>query len=256
MDQPTVEPKPGADRLTRTLRWVVGSVVGIVVLGGGVIAAAYFTTPAALRRPANGHFHFRLQVVVDAKPVNFADDKYQTEFNADICTAALTKQPVHFHDKLDQFVHIHWANISGGIVLKNYGWNLIGGATKTLGYRFDQLPKIVRVPIHGQNLPTPEVGDHYYIYTGDDTAYQQRDWQQFLHADVRDFFAGKQVQASLLQDIIPAAYAHGADEEALTKLNDVVGSVVIFAQKDAPTDAQIKDRFNHLIALPQSSCGG
>jgi hypothetical protein len=54
---------------------------------------------------------------------------------------------------------------------------------------------------------------------------------------------------------VPTASAH-SDEEHLAQLNDVVGNVVIFAQKDKPTDQQVKDRFTHLIALPESACAG
>ncbi|GAC1369297.1 MAG: hypothetical protein NVSMB39_1000 [Candidatus Saccharimonadales bacterium] len=251
-ENPTAPSAP--DRLTHILRWIVWSILGLTVLAGGALAVAYFTSHQSIRRPAHDHFHFRLQMIVDSKPVNFADSKFQTEFNKDICTADITKQPVHFHDQLDQFVHIHWEGITGGLLLKDYGWNLIGGADSTLGYRFDQLPKVTAVPVHGQDLPKAAAGDKYFIYTGDDSGYKQRDWNDFLHSSLRDFFAGK--KTALLNGIVPAAYAAGADEETLTKLNDVVGSAVIFVQKDAPTNAQIKDRFAHLVPLPASVCGG
>ncbi len=109
------------------------------------------------------------------------------------------------------------------------------------------------MPIRGQSLPNPPAGAKYYIYTGDDTSYSERNWNDFLKQDLRDFFAGKK-SASILDKLIPAAYAH--DDPKLTALNDVLGSVVIFVQKDKPTDQQIKDRFNHLVPLPQSTCGG
>lgn len=240
---------------SHTLTVVLRVILGVIIAALGVLAYAYFSTPAALRRPTSDHFHFRLQVITDGKAANFGDDKYQTEFNKDICDAALTAQPIHFHDHLDQFVHIHWAHITGGILLKDYGWNLIGGANHTLGYRFDTLPKVIRVPIHGAALPKAAAGDHYYVYTGNADSYKKRDWKDFLKLDLKDFFAGTP-QANLMERLVPAAYAHGAGEDEAAQLNDVVGSVVIFAQKDAPTDAQIKDRFNHLVPLPMSACSG
>ncbi len=116
-----------AGRTTKILRIIVGSLLGLIILVGGLVALFYNSTPAALRQPTSAHFHFRLQIIADGQAVNFADDKYQTDFNADICSATLTKQPFHFHDKLDQFVHIHWKSMTGGLLLINYGWNLIGG---------------------------------------------------------------------------------------------------------------------------------
>lgn len=249
--------KPQTDRTTKVLRWVVGTVLAFILIAGAVVAWMYFSSPAAVRQPTSAHFHFRLQIIADGKAVNFAEDKYQTEFNKDICNADLTKQPFHFHDKLDQFMHVHWDHMTGGLLLKNYGWNLVGGTDQTLGYRFDQKGKIVRVPIHGLDLPAVAKGDKYYIYTGDQDHYDKRNWNDFIHNDLKDFFASKKTSVGLIGRLIPAAYAHGDEAEAeATQLNDVVGSAVIFVQKDAPTDAQIKDRFNHLVPLPMSACGG
>jgi len=256
MDEPTTtNHSKSPDRATHILRWILAIIAVLIVAFGIWLGHAYLASPKAIRNPSNAHFHFRMQIIADGKAVNFADDKYQTPFNKDICTAALTKEPFHFHDKLDQFTHVHWNHMTGGLLLKNYGWNLIGGTKLTLGYRFDQLPKIVRVPIHGLALPTVAKGDHYYIYTGSENGYTTRQWNDFIKEDLSDFFTGKK-SAGVLNRLIPAAYAHQDNEEELTKLNDVVGSVVIFAQKTPPTDQQIKNRFNHLIDLPESSCGG
>jgi len=253
---------PGAknpDPLARVLRWILAAVAVVILLGVIWLGVSYSFSPAAIRTPKSDHFHFRMQVIVDGKPMNFADAKFQTPLNTDICTQALTDQPVHFHDQLDQFVHIHWAGISGGLLLKDYGWNFIAGPDDTLGYRFDKLPRITRVSIHGFELPKPPADASYYIYTGDQTGYQERRWDDFLHENLRDFFAGK-TQAFTLP-FVGTALAHGDEavapgEAALARLNDVVGSTVIFVQKDKTTDSQIKDRFNHLIPLPTSSCSG
>lgn len=229
----------------------LGALLGLV---GVMVAVLYFISPASIRYPQSTHYHFRLQVISNGQPVDFSGSSFQTPLGTDSCSIALTGQPVHFHDNLDQFVHIHWAGLTGGLVLKDYGWNFLNGPDNTLGFRFDHLPQIVSVPIHGRALPKPPADAQYYIYTGDQDSYQERKWDDFLRQDLRDFFAGK--STAILRDrLVPAALAHG-DDEALIKLNDVVGSVVIFAQKDRPTDSQIKDRFNHLIALPDSSCAG
>jgi hypothetical protein len=246
---------PATDRVTVILRWVVGLILLAIVLAGSWYGFAYLSTPPALRNPTATHFHFRMQIINGGQAVNFADDKFQTAFNSDICSAALTQQPVHFHDKLDQFVHIHWNNLTGGIVLKNYGWNFIGGPNGTLGYRFDKLPQLIKVPIHGHDLPARESDANYYIYTGDSTSYHQRNWNDFLTMDLAKFFTGS-MNVGLLDRIIPAAQADSVSEEKLTMLNHVAGSVVIFVQKDAPTNVQVKDRFNHLVPLPLSACGG
>jgi hypothetical protein len=228
------------DPLATALRLVLGIIIGLAAAGAVWVAYVYAFSPAVIRHPTRTHYHFRLQIIDQGTAVDFGQPKYQTPFNSDICTAALTKEPVHFHDSLDQFVHIHWAGVTGGLLLKNYGWNFIGGPGDTLGYRFDQLPKLLRVPIHGAALPPPPDGGDFYIYTGDQTGNKERNWDDFLRQDLVQF--------------LPAAAGPGNDEAA--KLNDVHGSVVIFAQEGKPTDQQVRARFNHLIPLPTSQCSG
>jgi hypothetical protein len=256
MDNQAPKSTPSTDRTTRLLRWAIGLLLGLVVLAAGVIGSAYALSPEAIRHPTGTHYHFRLQVINDGKAVNFADPAYQTEFNKDICSVKLTHEPIHFHDGVDQFVHVHWAHMTGGLLLKNYGWNFIGGLPGMLGVRFNDAPKVAPVMIHGNALPKVASGDHYYVYTGDADGYRERSWNDFLSQDINVFMGHPSISARGFWDwLVPAAQAHG-DDEALTELNHVVGNVVIFAQKDRPTDAQIKARFEHLVPLPESTCGG
>lgn len=236
------------------LRYVLGAVLAVIVLLGLWTGYAYVISPPAIRSPHSQHVHLRLQIITDGKAADFSQSKFQTTFNQDICSAALTNQPFHFHDELDQFLHVHWANVTGGLLLKNYGWNFIGGPDNTLGYRFDQFPKLTRVPIHGLDLPKPARDDKYYVYVGDQSGYQQRSWPDFLTESINDFMAGKTALASSW--LAPTAFAASISQEQAAQLNHVIGNVVIFAQKNPPTDQQIKDRFNHLIPIPTSQCSG
>jgi hypothetical protein len=181
--------------------------------------------------------------LINGRPQNFAQDKFQTPFNADICTAALTQQPIHFHDSIDQFVHIHWAGITGGLLLKDYGLNLIGGPSGVLGYKFNGFKAPAAVPIHGYALPPVPASDHYFVYTGTAGDFHQRTWNDFLHQDLKSFFNGTSVLAS-------------DSEKGPAQLNDVVGNAVIFAQPNLPSNDQVKARFEHLNPLPTSSCSG
>jgi hypothetical protein len=255
-DMETTEPTSPAAKTNSAVTWALRLVVAVVALAVLLIGAAYATSPEAIRHPKGTHYHFRMVLVNDGKEVDFSSAAFQTEFNKDICSAKLTKEPVHFHDGVGQFVHIHWAGMTGGLVLKQYGWNLIGGMPGLLGVRFDQLPWLAPVNIHGNALPKPPAGSHYFVYTGDEDHYTGRQWNDFLHQNLEDFF-NKHVtaRATPWDWLVPAAEAHG-DDDKLTELNHVLGNVVIFAQKDKPADAQVKARFQHLVPLPQSACGG
>lgn len=255
-----------------SLRIVLTSIVALVALFGVWAAYAIATSPAAIRKPAYEHYHFRMQVVVDGKVENLADKKYQSPTYQGACTADLASEPIHLHDNKDQMVHIHWNGISGGLVLKNYGWNYIGGQDKMLGYRTDHKPDLRPVPIYGKVLPNVPKDARFYVYTGDETGYKERSFNDFRDKDLEEFFGkrsnlpGNEVgeqQGSWLDKLFPKAHAHGTAEEhasegdqQLTELNNLIGNVVIFVQKDKPTDAQIKERFNHLEPLSDSVCGG
>lgn len=244
------------------------AIVSIIVLSLGVIyVIPYLTTPDYIRRPALDHLHFRIQVAVGGTPVNFGEDKFQ-ETKPDVCTEDIPETPIHFHDGMDQMVHVHWQGITGGEILKYYGWNFIGDNSKSLGARFDTgWPK--DVPIHGDVLPTIPAGSNYYVYTGDSTGYQRKDWQDFLHKNIPSFLGtdsnfGRSATLPIkLGDFMyTKAYAHGGevhgDEtlEELQRINNLIGNVVIFVQNTEPTDQQIKDRFNNLMPLSNSTCGG
>jgi hypothetical protein len=247
------DPKPVSNnRGIRLLRLVTGVLVFVFVITLAAISFMYFTTPPALRRPTTEHFHFRMDLVIAGKSVNFADDKYQTDYMTDSCSALLTKQPVHFHDHTNQFVHIHWASITGGEVLKDYGWNLIGGFSNTLGLRFDRGNIFRRTPIHGDDLPALPEGAKEYIYVGDATNYTERTWSSFVEQPLPVFFRAPLDGHSNETEVT----ATSTDEQKLVQLNHVIGSTVIFVQSGRPTDAQIKDHFTHLEPLPLTQCAG
>jgi hypothetical protein len=205
-----------------------------------------------------------MQILADGKAVDFGQEKFQVPLGQDACSADLTERPIHFHDRKDQMVHIHWDGMTGGMVLKNYGWDYIGGLNGALGYRFDTMPRPKKVPIMGTLLPAPSPDAELYIYTGDENGYKQRQPEDFLKKNLEDFF-GKQSnipggngQTGILERFFPKTYAHpGHDENSeLQELNNLIGNIVIFTQKDRPSDKQVKDRFDKLEPLPESTCSG
>ena len=241
-------------------------IVFFLICAGALVGYLYSSTPDIIRHPSQEHYHFRMQILVDGKPENFAAAKYQEGYSKDSCTVALTSHPVHFHDSKDQIVHIHWEGMTGGLVLKYYGWNYVGGLTGSLGFRFDKLPKLINVPIYGKVLPPAPTQDHFYVYSGDQNSYKERPFKDFVNQDLERFFGktstfpAHHFRSSASNWLFPTAYAQSASHDAtdtqLTQLNNLIGNVVIFVQKNKPTDAQVKDRFNHLEPLSASVCGG
>lgn len=251
----------------------------ILVAIGGYAGYIYAASPAVIRNPSGEHYHFRTQILVDGKAENFAEQKYQTGYNKDLCSAQLTDQPIHFHDNKDQFTHIHWEGMTGGMVMKYYGWNYIGGLPNALGYKLDNWKNPIKVTTHGNYLPAIAKDATFYVYTGDENSYQEKSFDDWKNQDLEQFFGktsnyqghGRKAEVSLVDKLFPKASAHGTadnsdgddgagqpetEKEKLTRINNLLGNVIIFVQKDKPTDQQVKDRFNKLEPLSNSSCGG
>ena len=129
------------------------------------VFATYWSL-GVIRHPQLEHYHFRMQILVNGKAENFAGPAYQMEYAKDQCSTDLSDQPIHFHDHKDQIVHIHWEGMTGGLVMKNYGWNYIGGRDNALGWRLEKLTHPVKVPIHGKVLPAVPEGSSFFIYSG------------------------------------------------------------------------------------------
>lgn len=253
--------------------YTLSLLAAMVLLVGGWYGILYASTPEHIRKPTFQHYHFRTQILVDGKAVDFSKDEFQQKKDtATACSAAVGGVPIDFHDKMDQMTHVHWNGMTGGEFLKYFGWNFIGGSDNLLGRRYDAgiLPKSIK--IYGDLLPTVPNKVNFYIYVGDKNGYQQKSWDDFLKQDMETFFGKKSnmghgegvSSVNFLKALFPTAYAHGEvvdehstnkSEEELTRINNLVGNVVIFAQENEPTKEQIKGRFDNLVSLHESKCG-
>ena len=257
--------------------YIVAALAGILILAGGYWGFLFASTPAHLRYPQFEHYHFRTQILVSGKAVDFSEDKFQQAYDASSCSVEVSGTPIDFHDNADQMTHIHWDGITGGEFLKYYGWNFIGGADDSMGWRYDQgimtnlTMKMPNIPTFGKHLPAIPDGVNFYVYTGDEKGYQKKNWNDFLNQNLEDFFGKqsniKQNEQSFRWDswLFKNALAHGGvddghdqelSEADLTRINNLIGNVVIFVQDSEPSDKQIKERFGNLAPLHESTCGG
>jgi hypothetical protein len=245
--------------------------------------------------PAKDHAHFRMQYIYRGKAENFADTKYQTPYEKGLCDANLSKEPMHLHDNKDQVVHLHWAKVTGGQILKNYGLNLIGGQDDKLGYQLYELTKfnVTPIPIFGKALPQPESNDKLWIYSGEKDNFKTRSIEEFKNQDMETFFGtvsqerldqekyGEKI--SFFKPVKVSAHGESSEhakelvvnstaqngetgsplqnnqnktEEELKEINNLLGNVVIFVQATEPTQDQVKRQFDVLEPLSLSTCGG
>lgn len=257
----------------KVVAYVFVAVAAAMVLVGGVYGYLYASTPEHIRKPTYQHYHFRTQILVDGKAVDFSKDEFQVETGTTTtCSAAVGGVPIDFHDKMDQLAHVHWNGMTGGEFLKYFGWNFIGGSDELLGRRYDAGVMPQSVKIYGKLLPSLPDKTNFFVYVGDKNSYQQKSWNDFLNQNLETFFGKKsnighseEVSSNTVLDwLFPKAYAHGEvmdehpsskSEEELTRINNVIGNVVIFAQDKEPTKEQVKARFDNLVPLHDSTCG-
>jgi hypothetical protein len=252
---------------------------GVTILVPALIAGyAFAVSPSTIRAPKFEHYHFRMQILVNGESENFGEKAYQTGYKKDQCNANLPEQPIHFHDNKDQFTHIHWEGMTGGMVMKYYGWNMIGGLDNALGYKLDDLTDVQKVTTHGDYLPEIPKDAKLYVYSGDEKGYKARSLADWRDQDLEKFFNKESNSPAHEQNknggdplsaLFPTASAHGdeshatgaekpeeSETEKLTRINNLIGNVVIFVQKDAPSDEEIQRRFDKLEPLSESTCGG
>lgn len=277
----TTEEKPKQETIHSSKKsWFVkGGIVALALLlfSGSYYGYLYASTPSHLRNPEFEHYHLRTQIIVDGKPVDFSHDEFQEDYDKNSCSAELTGQPIDFHDEMDQMAHVHWRGITGGEFLKFYGWNLIGGEDDSLGRRYDQgMMRMHHVRTAGDLLPEVSDSANYYIYIGDENSYEQKNWDEFLEMDLEDFLGKKsylntddETSFNPLDWFTQKAYAHDdeddghseasefeGDEEKLERINNLIGNIVIFVQETEPSEEQIQERFDSLVPLSDSVCGG
>ena len=262
----------------RKLYIIVGVALALLLVPLLYAGYVYASSPQVVRDPKLEHYHFRMQILVNGKAENFAQSKYQQDYAKDQCNANLPEQPIHFHDGKDQFTHVHWEGMTGGMVMKYYGWNYIGGIDKALGYKLNDLGDVQKVNTHGNMLPAMPDGASFYVYTGDETGYKARSFDEWKNQDLENFFNkasnfpahAQNKRNGLIDKVFPKVSAHGTEDHSstpavttpetadqkLTRINNLIGNAVIFVQKEKPTDQQIKERFNDLEPLSDSTCGG
>ena len=182
-----------------------------------------------------------------------------------------------FHRGQDQWLHLYWQGLSGGSLLRNYGYQNTSPFEGYLGVDLREFPKIKPVPIHTDLLPEPTSAEQLYVYSGNENGYRRRDVTAFINQDLEQFLkpsVDSQVSTfpnqldTLLQ--APARPAGPKKEEDLesflaapkdrgfliTDLSSVkfLGNIVVFLQDKEPTSAAVSQRFSTLNQNPPFAC--
>jgi len=197
-----------------------------------------------INNPKPTHYHFRIQMIIDSIPADFTEPHFQTQ-KGDVCTSELTDSPIHVHDE-NQVIHIHWDHMTGGLFLKDYGLNYIGGLDHYLGFTTITKPKlkIGLVTIHGQDLPKPNNSSNFYVYIGNADKYTQKNWSEFLQQDLKVFFS----------DNLASSSFDSVEQVKIQQNISLIGNVIIYAQRTEPSASEIKNQFQKFIPIKAGEC--
>ena len=270
---------------SRKAKFLLAFITLILFIFIGTLGFFSWASPASITFPKQDHAHFRLQYVFLGQNENFGSSKYQVDYVKGVCSAGLTDSLIHFHDNTDQIVHLHWQKITGGQILKFYGLNQIGGLDDTLGFQMNGLNLPTKAPIHVTILPKPRTEDKFFVYTGEPSSWQKKDFKDFVRLDLETFFGVESIIRKNIENAEKISNSKtnsknfgtitvSADtennqitnsnqtkstpktEEELKKINNFLGNVLIFVQPNEPTKEEIQAKFDNLTPLHDSVCGG
>ena len=99
----------------RVAAYAAATLAAITLLVGGWYGYVYASTPEHLRKPTYQHYHYRTQILVNGKAVDFSKDEFQVvSGNSTTCSAEVGSIPIDFHDKMDHLTLVHWNGMTGG----------------------------------------------------------------------------------------------------------------------------------------------
>ena len=167
----------------RNIFYLIWVLLTIVVIG---LLAFNFASPAHITFPSKEEQLIRFQLIIDDQQIDFAQFQFQEPNSAPLCSEELASRPFGFYQNHSQILNLHWDNVTGVEIMRNYGFNNTGPFTGYLGVRLDDFPKISPVSVHGDFLTTPQ--DYmYYVYTGNQFRYSRRDPSEFLNTSIEKF---------------------------------------------------------------------
>ena len=227
----------------------------------------FLITPKHLKNPSLDHQHLRLKLLVNGKRIDFGSQEYQKEFDKSICDNKLSSEPFHFHDNLDQYLHLHWKGLTGGDMLTYLNINnKLRANLRTLAFRFDYFPQLQRIRTLEPKLDI-EKGSSIQIYF---RGYQQEQISKinidmFKSTAITDL--NKKVYSAYNKNEANntnVAYAHEGEDDSdnqavdseKQKIESLLGDFVIVINKEEIKDNELKQLFTDWIDIPESVCGG
>lgn len=166
----------------RNIFYLFWTICVIIIIG---ILGFNFASPRPITFPKKAEYQARLQIVVEGDAIDFSQQPFQN--NAlELCSNDIIDRPFGVYEGNSQIIHMHWENLTGANLLRNYGFKNTGPFENYLGVNLNNFPDYEPISIQGNLITTPEETFEYYVYTGNQFTYTRRDETEFLNRSIKD----------------------------------------------------------------------
>jgi hypothetical protein len=261
------------------LFWIVLVVTIVGFLGFS------FASPMSVSFPKKETSQIRLLLSIDGNQTNFSTPQFQKPISQ-LCNQDISPYPIGAYNQSSQVLNLHWKDMTGSNILRYYGFNNKGPFKGYMGVNLTNFPNYEAVPILGELLPAPKEDYNYFVYTGNQYSYTQRKRSEFLNKSITDLLdssnssknsiisintnaqVSKEKNENIDKEIIinqtppiPVSSEESSQPSSIQtpaqpkpEEDTVLGTIVVFIQKNEPTQEQVMLKFTNLEQAPVNLC--
>ena len=248
----------------RTLFYIC--IVCITVLLGFIFLSYTVVSRPHLIKPVATFFKLKTRIYYQKTPLELTQNDIADQSNSN-CGLAVTEKPFYLDKDKKNVVQVRWEGMTGGELLKYYGFNYLSGLNDLIGVQY-RGPFDIK-PVRPLAVSKLTSSDLLYIYSGSDKDFKLLNSQNFLYQDLENTIKKSRLRtkrekesSKLILDTISVSGEESSGltlepqltEGQLNDINNIVGSLAIFIQRDTPSNTDVINSFNSMERLSSESC--
>ena len=241
-------------------------IVCITVLLGVIFLSYTVISRPHLIKPVATFFKLKMRIHYQKTPLELTQNDITDQSNSN-CNLVVTEKPFYLDKDKKNVVQVRWEGMTGGELLKYYGFNYLSGLNDLIGVQY-RGPFDIK-PIRPLSISKPTASDILYVYTGSGKDFKLLNSQNFLYQDLENTLkksrlrTKREKESSKLtlytisvsgEESLGLALKPQLTDGQLNDINNILGSLEIFIQQDAPSNTDIINSFNSMERLSSESC--